>query len=218
MEFKDNYSSAPAEGALCVRPFSKDGKPLSDPFSIFEDPGIAKSVAAQYTVPSSVPAGYIPIGPNLVVDRARQILANLAGGRDLSDSDYRSWTVSQVSFGVYDEVPRFTDTTLSPQADANAGLVGGENEIEILPGVKRKDIASVDWPSPFVARWEIILTPDEAIGYLLKEMGLWTKNGNLFARKAFVGVNKTGDFGLSWLWTVRFLWMLAFSILCLGTI
>lgn len=196
------------QGEIFVRPFDRDGRPLPDPFVIFQNPDSMRGKMIRPFSPASgdIPAGYISCGDNLVVDSGRQIIANLLGGRGYNDTTpVTDWIVSKVSFGIGDEVPRFTDITLSPQPNAGLGLSGGENEIEITTGVSKKTIFSVDWPAqqPFIVRFEIVLLPDEANGFLLREMGLWTGNDTLFARKVIAPVSKTGDIGLSWLWRIR---------------
>lgn len=200
MEFTDT-AKPPADGELFLRPFDRDGNTLQDPYSVFTNPDAAKRTAAGILTPSDIPEGYLPIGSNLVVDRARQVLANLAGGLEpMSD-----WKVAFVSWGLDDEVARFTDLTLSPQGTPANLVIPGSNQITIAgyPG-NLKPILTVDFPQPYIVRWEVVLAPQEGNGYLLREMGLWTANGNLFARKTFVGTSKTSDYGLSWLWRVRF--------------
>ena len=178
-------------GDVAVRATRPDGSPVADPYSIFEDPGHARSL-----VPLGED-GLLDLSHNMVVNLGRQSLAYLIGGKDVNTSN---WVVTQVSWGVYDEAPRFTDTTLSPQPGVTAG---GENEI-LYDGVnRRKAITSVDWPVPFVTRFECLLGPDECNGYTLREMGLWTSNGVLFARKALVPIIKTSDLALSFVWSVR---------------
>ena len=149
--------------------------------------------------------GHIALGNNLVVNLARQTIANLIGGRDLSEvSPVKDWVVNKVSFGTYDEAPRFTDASLSPQF-VDGQFAGGENEIIIDPieGNKKKGIHAVDWPAPYIVRFEIILLEGEANGYTIRELGLWTENETLFARKATIGISKSDTFGLSFLWRVR---------------
>jgi len=184
-------------GDIVIRPFSRDGSPLADPLSIFQSRECAGAVC---TVDSD---GSIQLGDNLVVNSGRQIIANLLGGKDFSTStSIKDWIVTKISFGTYDEVPRFTDTSLSPQPLQDL-YVGGENEI-LYNGVSHKKLlSSVDWPSPFIVRFEAILGTEEANGLLIREAGLWTDNGTLFARKCFPAVSKSDSFALSWLWRVR---------------
>jgi hypothetical protein len=205
----DDQVKPPVDGELFVRAFGRDGRPMSaaDTMRVFADPAEAWAVAGGLAVPDDVPVGYVPIGANLAVDLARQTIANLIGGRDFDPvTPSKKWIVTQFSVGTYDTVPRFSDVTLSPQPDAGAGLVGGENEIQISTGVYKKLIGSVDWPQPFIVRFELVLETNEAVGYTIRELGLWTDGAGtpaLFARKITPGVVKTGDYGLSWLWRIR---------------
>lgn len=175
--------------SLCV--LDKDGLMVSDPFSAFADPDFAKSLV---TLNGD---GSLDLSRNMVVNNGRQALAYLIGGKDPGTNNM---VVTHVSWGTYDEAPRFTDTTLSPQPGVTAG---GENEI-LYDGVnRRKLVSSVDWPVPFVVRFECLLGTDECNGYTLREMGLWTLSGGLFARKALVPIVKTSDLALSFIWNIR---------------
>lgn len=188
----------PIHGEVAVKPFDRNGFPLKDPFSIFQYPSEAKSQVEEVN-------GYLELKGNLVVNLGRQTIAYLIGGRDYSSvTPNNNWIVTKVSWGVGEEAPRFTDTSLSPQA-VTGETSGGENEIiyDTDNGYKKKSIASTDWPSPFLVRFEAVLGADEAVGYLIREMGLWTSNNTLFARKVFPAINKSGDFGLSFLWRIR---------------
>lgn len=196
-----------ADGELWVKPVNADGSVISDPYSIFENPGLVRDSGLVSKLGEFPEAkDHILLGNNLVVDLGRQSIAYLIGGKDFDNTTpNKNWIVTQSSWGTYDEVPRFTDSSLSPQAAM--GITAGANEIAYrtdsgVPKYK-KPIFSVDWPQPFIVRFEILLGTDEANGYLLREMALWTNNTTLFARKAFPAVEKTSAFGLSFLWRVR---------------
>lgn len=178
-------------GEVSVTPRDASGAPLADPWVIFADPDFARRVLSLDS------DGGIDLGKNMVVNLGRQTIANLIGGRASNAND---WAVTKVSWGTYDEAPRFTDATLSPQPGVT---VGGENEI-LYDGVnRRKAISSVDWPVPFIVRFECILGTTEANGQTIREMGLWTHNETLFARKTMVPVVKTSAYSLVMTWRVR---------------
>lgn len=179
------------KGDLSLRVFGKDGKPLSDQFAAFANPETARSA-----IPVN-PDGSLNLANNMVVNGGRQAVANLLGGRDAGTNNH---VVTHVSWGIYDEAPRFTDTTLSPQPGLTTG---GENEIAYNGTDRKKLISSVDWPVPFVTRFECLLGNDECNGYTLREMGLWTASGVLFARKTLVPIVKTSDLALSFTWNIR---------------
>lgn len=192
-----------ADGELWVKPLGLKG----DPFAIFADPAQARRML----LPAHSKLGAFPeasshlfLGANLVVDLGRQTLANLVGGRDFPN---KNWIVTKCSWGTHDTVPRFTDTTLSPQPTTVSP--GGLNEIVYAVDglgneLRKKLLYSVDWPQPFIIRYEAILEASEANGTLLKEMALWSDNERLFARKVFPAISKNNSFGLSFLWRVRF--------------
>ena len=178
---------------------NRDGSPSDKPWSVFTDPDAAKKL-----MPEHNGDGEIILGNNMVVNLGRQTLAHLAGGKGYNSVvSSRDWIISYASFGTYDEAPRFTDSTLSPQPTAGV-FVGGDNQIAYDGENYLLPIASVDWPQPFVTRFEIILGADHCVGSLIREMGLWSGNGTLFARKCFVAIEKTSEFGLTFLWRVRF--------------
>lgn len=192
------------QGEVFLRPFDSSGKPLSDPLSIFHNRTIGsaflKNDGARKLFEDH---GIITLGDNLVVNNGRQVIANLLGGRDFNSvTPDKSWVISSISFGTYDEVPRFTDVTLSPQP--SAGLyVGGENEIAYDGVNYKKPLVSVDWPQPFIVRFEAILGNSDCNGVLIRELGLWTYNESLFARKAIPALAKSDEWGSSILWRVR---------------
>jgi hypothetical protein len=189
------------KGEVSVRPFRKDGSPLSDPYSIFKNPDLVKANSGG--VKSQNDLGYINLSSNLVVNLGRQTIANLIGGKDWNNvTPNKDWIINKASWGTYDEAARFTDSSLSPQLEAGV-TAGGENEILYDGSNAKKPLNAVDWPAPFIVRFEAILGADEAVGYLIREMGLWTDNDTLFARKTFPPINKSGDFGLSFLWRIR---------------
>lgn len=172
------------------------GKVL-DPFSA----GIFRNPAAARALGGIRENGETPIGENLVVNLGRQTIANLIGARDLIIGQPNPWAVTQVSWGIFPEAPRFTDTTLSPQPEDLTA--GGANQILYNGTDALKPISRVDWPQAFVIRFECNLAVSEGNGYLLQEMGLWTNNGSLFARKAMIGVQKQPGHSLTWLWSIR---------------
>lgn len=146
----------------------------------------------------------INLQANLVVNSGRQVMANAMTGRDFdSGASVQPWTINKVSWGTFNAVPRFTDTTLSPQPDET--FDGGENEIIINPnqGNYKKIVENIDYPQDFVVRFECVLEENEANGNTLREMGLWTQNETLYARKSILPINKAESFGLSFLWRVR---------------
>lgn len=197
METDDNLDQL--RGEVLIKPFDRNGNALTDPFQIFSSPEVNRTAAR---VAEFERSGYIPLDDNLVVNGGRQILAYLIGGRDYNDTTpNNSWIVTHASWGVGGEVPRFTDTTLSPQP--STASTGGDNEILYDGTNRKKPISGVDWPIPFLVRFESILGADEGVGYIIREYGLWTTNGTLFARKVFPAIVKTDTYGISFLHRIR---------------
>jgi hypothetical protein len=96
--------------------------------------------------------------------------------------------------GTGTTAPKVTDTGL-------------ENPIFFNPPtntVTTKEIDGVDFPTAFVARMEFTLASSEANGYLITEMGLFSGNDTLIARKTNVGINKSSDFSPTFTWRIRF--------------
>lgn len=80
-----------------------------------------------------------------------------------------------------------------------------ESPVALNTGSTTKPIDSVDFLSPFVVRVAFTLATDDANGYLLSEMGLFSGGGALIARKVrSVSINKTSDFSPTLTWRIRF--------------
>lgn len=191
------------QGEVLVRAWEAGTRrpvPMSEVLLHGHDPRFREELLQGVSDPD--PAAYLSLDRNLVVNQGRQALANLIGGRDYDATVPNSdWVVKYCRFGTYDEAPRFNDTTLSPQP-LDGVYVGGENTID-LGGYTRKLITAVDWPQPFLVRFEIELAPDEANGQMIRELGLFTGNDTLFARKAIVPIVKTASIGVTVLWRIR---------------
>jgi hypothetical protein len=193
MDIFDEIPARPT-GDVMVRGMA-NGKPLADPLSIF------KYDADRARLRNRVVDGWVDVDANLVVDNGRQVLAYLLGGKNWNSvTPNRDYIVSSISFGGYDEVPRFTDQTLSPQGS-------GANEIEVSAGVYKKPLESVDWPAPFIVRFEGRLETSEANSTTIREFGLWAGSEasgyQLIARKTTPAISKSSDISLSILWRIR---------------
>lgn len=135
------------------------------------------------------------LGPNLVVDGGRIALARLLGG------DYTGYQITKVSFGTGDDPPRYNDVTLSPQP---GGIyVGGENQVELTVGVETKALDATTFPAPYLVRFYFSLDYNEANGMVIREVGLWTADDVLFARKSFPGLIKSAENRIELAWTLR---------------
>jgi hypothetical protein len=129
----------------------------------------------------------IPLGENLFVDQGRQLLAYcFAGTAPLGD-----YVCSKFAVGTNPRPPRVTDTALV----APVTLSGGSEFGTIL---------GVEFLGEFTVRVSFRLGLSDANGMLIQEMGLFSGNNVMFARRTNVGINKTSDFSPLITWRLRF--------------
>lgn len=134
------------------------------------------------------------LGKNLVLDQGRQAGAYAFGLRN----PIENYVCQKVGFGTGTSAPNVTQTSLITPIPINSG--DAQNT-----WVYTKDIAGVDFPAPFVARVEFSMGFSECNGFLITEMGLFTGDDTLIARKVNgVGINKSSDFSPVLGWRVRF--------------
>ena len=129
----------------------------------------------------------IPLGENLFCDGGRQLLAFCFGYY----APISSYVCSKFSVGTGTVPAKVTDVAL-------------QNPIEFSAGVTTKTIYGIDCPTAFVARVEFTLGANEANGYLITELGLFSGNDTLYARRTTTGVNKSSDFSPVISWRIRF--------------
>lgn len=130
----------------------------------------------------------VPLGENLFVDQGRQLMAYAFGFR----SPLVNYTVQKFGVGTGATAARVTDVNL-------------EAPITLSNGFETKEIDSVDYLTPFVVRVAFTLGLADANGYIISEMGLYSGNDTLIARKIrAVSVNKTSDFSPTLTWRLRF--------------
>lgn len=130
----------------------------------------------------------VPLGENLFVDQGRQIVAYAFGFR----SPISNYTVQR--FGV--------GTGLTPAKVTDVAL---QSPVVLNTGSTTKPIDAVDFLSPFVVRVAFTLATNDANGYILSEMGLFSGGEALIARKVrAVSINKTSDFSPTLTWRIRF--------------
>lgn len=126
--------------------------------------------------------------PNLFVDQGRQLIAYAFSFR-APISDY----VCQ-NFGVG------TGTTPAKVTD-----VALQSPVALASGSYTAPIDSIDFLSAFVIRVSFTLGLLDAAGSLITEMGLFSGNNTLMARRVrTVGINKTSDFSPTLTWRLRF--------------
>ena len=149
-----------------------------------------EAVKRGWIVPKSNPLlkPYIDDSRNLFLDQGRQIVAYAFGFR----SPIANYTVQ--NFGV--------GTGLTPAKVTDVAL---QAPVTLSTGSTTKPIDAVDFLSPFVVRVAFTLANNDANGYILSEMGLFSGGGALIARKVrSVSINKTSDFSPTLTWRIRF--------------
>jgi len=129
----------------------------------------------------------VSFGENLFLDQGRQMTAFAFGER----SPISNYTVKKFGLGTGTTPPKVTDVSL-------------ENPLTFYLGNETKPISAVDFSVPFVARVEFVIAASEANGYLITEMGLFSGNDTLIARRVHTGINKTSDFAPVLGWRIRF--------------
>lgn len=115
---------------------------------------------------------------NLVVDKAKEIMAHL-----LSGDDPDNYKVSKMTFGTNDDAPTPEDLVVK------------------TPITPVKPIASVEYPNASSVRFIVTLDQDEANGFPIAEAGLQAQNG-LVARVSFGPLTKDSDFIFIFRWTI----------------
>jgi hypothetical protein len=130
----------------------------------------------------------VPLGKNLFVDQGRQLVAYAFGFR----SPISDYTVQKFGVGTGTTPAKVTDVALqAPITLSNSSTL--------------KNIDSVDFLAPFVVRVSFTLGNDDANGYIISEMGLFSGGSALIARKVrSVSINKTSDYSPTLTWRIRF--------------
>jgi hypothetical protein len=126
--------------------------------------------------------------PNLFVDQGRQLLAYCFAFR----APIEDYTCSKFGVG--------TGVTAATVTD-----VGLEAPVALSSGSYTGPLDSIDFLTAFVVRASFTLGLSDANGSLITEMGLFSGNDSLMARRVrTVGINKTSDFAPTLTWRLRF--------------
>lgn len=130
----------------------------------------------------------VPLGHNLIVDQGRQCAAYAFGFR----APVANYVIGRFGVGTGVTVARVTDVSL-------------EAPIILSTGLLTKAVDVIDFVAPFVLRVSCTLGTADANGYVLSELGLFSANNTLLARKVqAVSINKTSDFSPTLVWRLRF--------------
>ena len=129
----------------------------------------------------------VPLGSNLFVDNGRQLQAYAFGFR----SPIQNYVCQNFGVGTGVTAARVTDVALEAPITLSTGLT--------------KPIDTVDFLSAFGVRVAFTLGVSDANGYIISEMGLFSGNNSLMARKIrAVSIQKTADFAPTLTWRLRF--------------
>jgi len=176
------------EGCVSVTAVTRDGKKMSTQEAVDKRIIIPELVDKDWNIEKTE----VPLGPNLFVDIGRQYLSYVFGGQ----SPLTNFICSQYSVGTGDPgiyAPNVTDV----------GLIA-PIPLASVSGATLKAIDGTDFPAPFIARVQFTLAAADANGYLITELGLFSGDGNLLARKTTTGINKSSSYTLSLSWRIRF--------------
>jgi len=153
---------------------------------------IVDSFGKEIPLEDAIRYGWIQRGaecaPNLFVDQGRQLLAYAFAFR----SPIQNFICANFGVGTGTTPAKTTDVALAaPVALASSNFTAPINSIDFL--------------SAFVVRVSFTLGLLDAPGSLITEMGLFSGNNTLIARRVrTVGINKTTDFAPTLTWRLRF--------------
>jgi hypothetical protein len=136
-----------------------------------------------------LPRNEIPLGENLFLDQGRQLLTYAFAFR----SPIENYVCRRFGVGTGLTAARVSDVSLeAPITLASTGAITAP-------------IDSIDFLQAFLVRVSFTLALGDANGYVITEMGLYSGNSTLMARKVrAVAVNKTSDFSPTLTWRIRF--------------
>jgi hypothetical protein len=116
---------------------------------------------------------------NLIVDSAKGVMARLVGG------DFDGYAITDIACGDSDAAADVTDTDIT-----NAFV---------------KQVIGISFPEPDQVQFDWHLASEEYNGKTIKELGLLTENGTLFARIVLdAPIPKTSQFSMDVQWVIEF--------------
>jgi hypothetical protein len=131
----------------------------------------------------------VPLGKNLFLDQGRQLLAFAFAFR----SPIEDYVCRKFGVGTGLTAAKVSDVSLE------SAITLASTSAITAP------IDSIDFLSAFLVRVSFTLALGDANGYVITEMGLFSGNNTLMARKIrSVAVNKTSDFSPTLTWRIRF--------------
>lgn len=153
---------------------------------------IVDSFGKEIPIEKAIKYGWVEAGaeaaPNLFVDGGRQAMVYAFAFR----APVENYTCQRFGVGTGVRPASVNDVSLQAPVTLNSGLTTGA-------------LDSIDFLSAFVLRAAFTLGLSDANGSLITEMGLFTGNSTLIARRVrTVGINKTSDFSPTLTWRMRF--------------
>lgn len=154
-----------------------EGKPVT----------LAKAVDYGWITPGKALPGWditsdeIPLGPNLQLDNFRQYLCYASTYR----SPVGNYVLQRFGVGTGVRPPTTADTQLQAQVALTA---------PDIPSYTTKLIDYVAYPSPYYAQIYFTLGVNDANGYLLTEVGLFSGDNTLLIRWTIPGIAKDSSF------------------------
>ena len=131
------------------------------------------------------------VGKNLTMLNMRQYLAYLFGYK----APVSNYVCANFGLGTGTTAPNVTDVALnSPINFYN----NGTSYVGIKP------INGIDFPEPYAARVTFTIGVGEANGFAITELGLFSGDGTLMARKTQVALNKDSSFSPVLTWRIKF--------------
>jgi len=128
---------------------------------------------------------------NLIVDLARVQMAHLIAG------DTTGRIIKQIGFGLSGTEPTVEDTSLTDPFIKNVDGFEYPEVAQYTDGTEYQRVGQTQ------INWSLSLS--EGNGKAIKEFGLFTENGKLFARRVRVSpINKESDISLEGTWTILF--------------
>jgi hypothetical protein len=150
--------------------------------------GWVKPMAGQFRG-WDLPRNEIPLGENMFLDQGRQLLTYAFAFR----SPIQNYVCRKFGVGTGLTAARVSDVALeAPITLASTSAITAP-------------IDSIDFLQAFLVRVSFTLALGDANGYVITEMGLYSGNDTIMARKVrAVAVNKTSDFSPTLTWRIRF--------------
>ena len=165
---------------------------LRRPKGTVEISRIVDSFGKEIPLEKAIKYGWVQPGaesaPNLFVDGGRQLMVYAFAFR----APIENFTCQRFGVGTGVRPASVNDVALQAPVTLASGLTTGA-------------LDSIDFLSAFVMRVAFTLGLNDANGSLITEMGLFSGNNTLIARRVrTVGINKTSDFSPTLTWRMRF--------------